>query len=138
KFCSSRFASGSTGNFQLQDGFRDLEGVAPQITRYAGSNRQRLNACEKHGSWRNFWRRGEFRRPCYEHGSRDTSCMKIASRLWRNLSTIPSIDKNEKKSRPAALDHLSHGQHNADGYVLPLKANRGPIRNSVLNVGASY
>jgi hypothetical protein len=64
--------------------------------------------------------------------------MKIANRLWRNHSMTPSTGKNEKKSRPAALDHLSHGQHNADGYVLPSKANRGPIRNAVLNVGASY
>jgi len=44
--------------------------------------------------------------------------MKIGCRLWPNRSTTRSIDKNEKKSRPAALDHLSHGQHNADGCVL--------------------
>jgi hypothetical protein len=45
------------------------------------------------------------------------SSMKIDCRWWQNHSTIPSIDKIEKKSRPAALDHLSHGQHNADGCV---------------------
>jgi hypothetical protein len=40
--------------------------------------------------------------------------MKIDSRL----SQYPSATRSkcrDKKSRPAALGHLSHGQHNADG-----------------------
>jgi hypothetical protein len=33
----------------------------------------------------------------------------------------------KKKSRPAALHHLSHGQRQPDGYVRGELANRGPM-----------